>query len=204
MKIYHSSAIIIAVASLCNNLGALAFLHTSSTPKSIVRSSIPFGTTKKCRPQFTTWSSLSSATDNIPSSDTSKKSENKKPRRQSRNKNPSPKRKNRGKHTHKKTSYEKWLLETYSWIQTSPTPLPFEICQNAHDLIRGFTKVFPIGTTAHANLRWDCANKTDYLLKRFIDEKEAGNVYAEYLPNFGMYRLVSVTYFILQFQLLLI
>ena len=135
--------------------------------------------------------SIFSTTDNKASANVKNNKAIDRKRRPRHRRNSNASSQHKGTNTAKRSSYTKWLHETYNWIQSAPTPLPFEICQNAHDLIRGWVKVAPIGTASNAAIRWDNANKTDYLLRRFIKEKEADNVYAEYLPNASMYRLVS-------------
>lgn len=195
MKFHRRSINALAAYVALGNIGATALLN--SHPNCLKsfglannyasQRSEGFGVVdgKQWRNQETSWS-LQSTTDNASSSNRKNGPVKKGVNGQKRI---IPRRKNRGKHSAKKTHYENWLQETYTWIESTTTPLPFEICQNAHDLIRGFVKVFPIGSAGNAPVRYDCAKKTDYLLRRFVQEKEANNVYAEYLPNLGMYRL---------------
>lgn len=92
----------------------------------------------------------------------------------------------------KRSSYEKWLEETFNWVKVAPSPLPFEICENAHDLVRGWTKVYPMRTYYNSKVRMNSAENNDYLVRRFVQEKNDGNVYAQHLPSRGMYRMVRV------------
>lgn len=92
----------------------------------------------------------------------------------------------------KRSSYEKWLEETFNWVKLAPSPLPFEICENAHDLVKGWTKVYPMRTYYNSKVRQNSAENNDYLVRRFVQEKNDGNVYAQHLPSKGMYRMVCI------------
>jgi len=196
MKFHRTSVHALAAYVAFGNIGAGAFLNTSPNGLRSYNNCVPPFAEGLEKSSIISWSPskkssyLFSTTDNAPSSSNRNNSFNKKG--PNGKKRIIPRRKNRGNHSGRKNHYEKWLQETYTWIEKTPSPLPFEICQNAHDLIRGFVKVFPIGSAGNAPVRYDCAKKTDYLLRRFVQEKEANNVYAEYLPNLGMYRLVRL------------
>lgn len=75
------------------------------------------------------------------------------------------------------TEYERWLEETYDWMrlraeEDGTSELPEEIWENARDLVRGWTHVYPSHTTQpSAPLRWECARRAEWIVRRFRERR---------------------------------